>query len=422
MTSRTSAIPMIGRTSRNESAVPLLAAMWALGSSACSGSAAPVDAEHAPPDGSVTAAVLCPIIAPEMSEAFDRHRIEIWNFEGAVVRDSVVTGPPASLTLTPDAAAASAAHRSDFVAQITLLDGTSPVLRQTIEGAFEPGWTRSYRVPFEPACAAARRVCPAACSGGSCVDRLEPARVHDLAMPCALEGPRDGSVPARDGATPMPSGSICTEPAFASALLCDGFEEASSAWEEQSSGGLVELDDRVASRGRRSLHVRTTAASQYAAWMQPIPAQTSGDVYLRTMMRVAEGPPSAGQVNLVTLGQHRPDPVAVFTFNVGERGGAREIVHSYSSGTNLAYWSSSSSSLTRGAWLCLQMHIALSDSAGSIEIRVDGEVVVEQSGIDTLPPGGFASTTVGVGWSSLTDPIELYYDDFAVSRSPLPCE
>lgn len=83
---------------------------------------------------------------------------------------------------------------------------------------------------------------------------------------------------------------------------------------------------------------------------------------------------------------------------------------------------SSPSAFPRAQWTCLQLDVAVDDTAGSALLRLDGSAVAQIEGVDTRPPNGVELFTVGADWSADTQaPGSLEFDDVALDTSPVGC-
>jgi hypothetical protein len=65
----------------------------------------------------------------------------------------------------------------------------------------------------------------------------------------------------------------------------------------------------------------------------------------------------------------------------------------------------------------------LNASSGTVNLSLDGVSVVMGIGLATLPPGGMTSIAAGIlHVDPPTSTAEAWFDELAVSTSPLPCD
>ncbi len=280
--------------------------------------------------------------------------------------------------------------------------------------------------------------CAAALLSAGCAPG--PVDLHGKQCPCGqgwhcntatnvcMEGSGDGGNPmGPDGgspdagspdAGPAPVDTACDD-ILSSAIFCDGFEDATlSAWESKYSmyGSFGQETTRVY-RGRGSLHALTTMGMGYAnLYDEPLPAISSGDLYARFYAYIPSGF-TAVLADFLYMGS-TTDPYDGMYVGIS----AAESMNLYfDMGTY--YVQSGVDAFPRDRWMCIQVHLGLSDSSGTAELRVDGAVIASDSGIDTLPAGGYTDLSAGIVYTDPTQSkAQVYLDDLAVGTSPLPCD
>jgi hypothetical protein len=74
-------------------------------------------------------------------------------------------------------------------------------------------------------------------------------------------------------------------------------------------------------------------------------------------------------------------------------------------------------------WFCIEYEIQIANSGGTIELRIDDQVVISEGGLDTLPNAGFTRAKVGIPYAApeqLTA-ATVYTDDVVVDTAPIGC-
>jgi hypothetical protein len=78
--------------------------------------------------------------------------------------------------------------------------------------------------------------------------------------------------------------------------------------------------------------------------------------------------------------------------------------------------------LLKDEWVCLELAVVVSDTAGEATLRVDGSQLAMAQGVDTRPPGGIELFTLGIDWSqSGQEAANVWLDDVVLDDEPLPC-
>ena len=214
---------------------------------------------------------------------------------------------------------------------------------------------------------------------------------------------------ADSGADTFDAGPPC--PALPGIEFCESFEGAPKLG---TLVGNVTVDPLRAYRGTMSQHAATTAASE-TSWQigQVLPTLTSGDLYARWFVYLP-GTVTSAHLASVHLVENLP-PFHGIIFGV--RDGVAELTS-----TEAGITAFSTVSIPRDRWVCLQMHVQISDTAGAIDGAVDGQPFGVKTNIDTAPAAGYRNVHVGVFSTGFaTGPIEMWSDDVAVGTQPIPC-
>ncbi len=81
-----------------------------------------------------------------------------------------------------------------------------------------------------------------------------------------------------------------------------------------------------------------------------------------------------------------------------------------------------SATVPRDRWVCFELHVAIDETAGVIEVYMDGVRGGTRDTLDTVPAAGFDYLLAGIGYSGpMQDPLTVYLDEVALSTSRLPC-
>lgn len=226
--------------------------------------------------------------------------------------------------------------------------------------------------------------------------------------------PDTGSDAGHDGGMP---GSTGCSAELATAIVCDGFETDPGPWVGRNEHlGTVVGDGLQAARGNRSLHAQTTAGSGHGArYIDTLGPYTSGDLWVRAYVYIPAAAP-VSDFTWLSIGESAA-PYAGISLGMG----TGNTIGSYST-VSMTYVADAALTLTRDTWTCLELHVAVSDTAGVIEIYRNGTLAASHTGLDTNPGSGFSGFGVGIDY---TDPMqaamETWVDEVALSRSRLPC-
>lgn len=77
----------------------------------------------------------------------------------------------------------------------------------------------------------------------------------------------------------------------------------------------------------------------------------------------------------------------------------------------------------RDRWFCIEIHVAISPTAGAIQLDLDGEPVgAIRTGLDTSPGGGYAHLSIGMSFVVRPQSaVTFYIDDVAAGVQPIGC-
>jgi len=274
-------------------------------------------------------------------------------------------------------------------------------------------------------CDGEREVCVegAAPDAGRAMDAGSDGGGMDAGVP-PIDGGEDAGADGGTDAGPADAGppdagpdpTACDD-ALSGAIFCDGFEgdDGFAAWTLAAStiDGTVTRVTDVVYRGEAALRARTAAPSSRARLATAIPAATDGELWARVYVYV----PAASDVTHLDLLAVRENVDPYDGVVTAMRDRTFLYVHEIPMGYGTGPLPS------RDTWTCFEMQVVVSDTAGEIRLFLDGAMVVEQTGIDTLPPSGHGRFEVGLMFTSSTQPATtLYFDEAAVGTARLPCD
>ena len=235
-------------------------------------------------------------------------------------------------------------------------------------------------------------------------------------------GPDSGGVDAGDtdsGGTDAGLDDTACDDALSGVLFCDGFETAGfPGWDTtRETDGRVTRATGTTWRGAGALRAETLApAGQANLFTLALPAVGSGELWARVYLFVPSG---AAFVDVNVLSLHE-DASPFLGVAFGVRDGERPYVFA---STESASYAAPTVRLVRDRWICVLLHVTVDDTAGAVELSLDGDVAVARTAIDTRPGAGFSYLVAGIGYSDPAQPpIEIYLDELAVDDAPLACD
>jgi hypothetical protein len=199
---------------------------------------------------------------------------------------------------------------------------------------------------------------------------------------------------------------LCARP---TTLLCDDFTTLTSP--------LFGTAQWLSSSGRSGGGLRITAdAATSGSSVFPFPTLTSGSLYARVYAFVQPGPPIVAfnvllEVNnAVTTGGIEKVSGDMFTGDVWSIGAP------YSGGGP-----KSTTSVTRGTWVCIELGVDIDATAGATRLSIDGTEVVSATMLDTLIPSGFKQALLTANVDTTDPSITVLFDDLVVALVPIGC-
>jgi len=261
---------------------------------------------------------------------------------------------------------------------------------------------------------------------GNMQGRMDAASDARTPFSDASATPGDASPPPSEAATDAPScsgcelsescvaGSCVSECAstYADALDCQGFEEGLT---NLTYNAGVSEETGIVHAGSASIRTESSGASVSSRVSLPVsPTQNNGTLYFRAYYYI-ETAPTDGLIKLLGL-DSAPDsnvdlnvnPDRSFDLYFHEMGGARI--------------NSQAGRAVFGAWMCLQVALAISDTVGRVTVTVDGtEALVSPSDRDTQTATGITRAEIGIPWSETSGATVVIVDDVVLDTAPVPC-
>ncbi|MCA9600587.1 MAG: hypothetical protein KC417_01105 [Myxococcales bacterium] len=203
-------------------------------------------------------------------------------------------------------------------------------------------------------------------------------------------------------------------------LFCDGFESGDlSGWNGERQGNAIEVRT-TPHRGRHGGYAHVNADGEQSLIEAQFPAVTSGSLYVRGYFRVPPGT-TVGAMNLFSVHNTADDRVVV-VLNGSEPDHLITFISStISSGTG----SSSPEGVEFDEWTCLELAIDVAASpGGNLTLSKDGVTFAEgnQTGVNTAVPGGYMRVRLPITYVKDSGLVEIYFDDIAVSTTPIGCD
>jgi hypothetical protein len=278
------------------------------------------------------------------------------------------------------------------------------------------------------------RRCPCA-EGWTCVDDvcvegvpLDGGRELDAGM--AVDAGRRIDAGMSDAATTLDGGrdagmsdagpdSTSCDDVHADALFCDGLEdETLAAWDSffEHNGTIARTEER-AYRGEGSLRSEITGSGGYVTARFAIGALMSGQINVRGYFYVPSTVDISMGLSIIQAG-YDSDPWYHASLNIDEPSTSSVFVRTDADND----WDDGGT-IPRDAWFCAELRVSISDTAGSVELWVDGVRTAMLSGIDTLPSRGYERFVVGIPYTELTQTSALVYTDEVVyDDEPIGCD
>jgi hypothetical protein len=235
----------------------------------------------------------------------------------------------------------------------------------------------------------------------------------------------DGATMPHDGGEDVDAGVDARDSAcgrtITDAIFCTGFEDdpLPAGWLTGMGGDGARVTDNVF-RGVGALRTESTeTGGAQMLWQDVLGGITSGSIYARAYMYVPSG--MTTNVAILSLGQGE-SPFQNISLSLANETNIGAWVRTGGDAVSIA---PAGATFPRDTWACLQLEVAVSNTAGRVRFSVNGELQGERGGLDTLPTGpGYSAFTAGVQWTPPDHPPgpTIYIDEIAVGTSPIPCD
>jgi hypothetical protein len=224
--------------------------------------------------------------------------------------------------------------------------------------------------------------------------------------------PPDITVPTGDSAQPLVQSC---KTSHSNALLCEGFE-SDTEWDYkvQDFGTAVRSSDGGA-QGGASLRVQIDTVDEYKAarWGKNgvLSSLSSGELHLREYVWLSGD--VTDQLSIMVTGNLLPPyPSANVLLVPGQ-------VHAVVEGSSIP----ADFEFPHDRWVCVELHLGIDGSAGSISVDVDGSKVVGATGIDTAVDNGYTNIDAGFHYATPSQTAAtMFVDEVVADTTPIGCD
>jgi hypothetical protein len=210
-----------------------------------------------------------------------------------------------------------------------------------------------------------------------------------------------------------------------SAVSCQGFESGgiSAPWgtvlTPTGGGATYVVDGQRACRGNFSLHLSTPAIAAGAvgrafAWEHTLAPAQQGDLFIRGFFWIEQ---SATGGTLITVYQNA-SPYQEIDFVVGQSGLAEihnSVTPRFAAGTLM---------FPTGRWVCVEMEVLSSTTSGAVNVWVDEQLTVQETGIVTQPAAPITNIGMGVFYyqpAAAVPARDLFVDEIVIDSQRIGC-
>jgi hypothetical protein len=196
----------------------------------------------------------------------------------------------------------------------------------------------------------------------------------------------------------------------AGAIFCDGFEASTlDAW--FAATGNPTLQTTLVHGGSGAMLATSDDSHQPANVRTQFSPLPSGSIHARGWFYFPSGY-ALEKFEVLSLNGTN-DNVTVLVDQ-----GELRVFSAASPGTTIT----TGTSTPRDRWICLEVHVGISGTAGSVTLDLDGMSIGTETGINTLPGGGYGELVTGLNFVFATQPpATLYVDDVVVGTQPIGC-
>lgn len=190
-------------------------------------------------------------------------------------------------------------------------------------------------------------------------------------------------------------------------LACNNFEEEDPAWTKLEVNGSALLSATTAYTGEQALSATVAATGGKAVRTRGIAA--ADRYYAKLYAKVPADSDTTG-IALLHIGETTGDYLGTnIEISTGSLGTAIQSAGIYDY----------PATFVRDKWMCLELDLTISDTAGRVQVKMDGVVVVDKNAVDTKPENAVGDLEVGVSYAGAAN-TKVLIDDVVVAREPLP--
>jgi len=323
---------------------------------------------------------------------------------------------PVTLPLVPKNDDAS----RDFEVVGEVLDEAGAVFaRQRAVSGYVDGELREVVLRFGADCVEVLCGFRTTCLSGTCEDACfdpTPRGRGGEHRPC--EQPVDGGTTADAGVDAGPVDPTGCDDVHAGRVFCDGFEEDVAArWERvrQTNGTITRVDGPVY-RGTSALEAQSTDGSAFVYVASDALDGATGDVWARFYAHVPADQEIV-RLNLLYMGEEESPFGGT---EVGLTDGGRLFA---SARPDEAMVETPTAEFPFGQWVCIEVHLFMDATAGSVELFMNDEAVGMASMVDTFPVSGFQTINAGLGLTVADQPpVAVALDELVADGARIGCD
>lgn len=219
----------------------------------------------------------------------------------------------------------------------------------------------------------------------------------------ATPSPADGA-----GDASPPDAAACTR------RFCDGFEGGLAGWdgEQTENGSTVSHLPAGGFRGDAMRAQGPTGAAIAAVFkdvFSPLPA----DLHVRAYVHAPGGQLlDLEPVELTTRARDHQIVFAIYDADIE--------IHAHSIAGD--FQTSAATPMPRDRWVCFELHVAIG-ATGTVELFMDGALIVAQPGLDTRPGNGDLSHVfAGIASKPGTIASDVSIDEVVADTAPIGCD
>jgi hypothetical protein len=224
----------------------------------------------------------------------------------------------------------------------------------------------------------------------------------------SFDASTDASLDAQRRADGASDGGGCT------ALFCDGFEDGMNAWTYTVvEFGTVDATTTRAYRGTHALEATTDGSTnlKYARWGKILSTTlTSGDLYVRPYMWLSAS--ITDQLSVLVAGNGTEPFPSVYVLNRA----SDVLIHTDAMEFPFPQ------SVPQNRWLCMELHVVIDATAGSVDVAFDGIPTLQSGPANTTVAGGYTNVDVGIHYATPAQEAgSLSIDEVVVDTTPIGC-